>query len=74
MYRKYLVVSFLPSKTGVLPTAFRMTQLPLVTRGINLKVLWRRFTSASLSPSMKRAITLSKAANACQHEAYCIST
>ena len=65
VYLKYLVVSFLPSKTGVLPTALRMTQLPLVTRGISLNVLWRRFTSSSSSPCMNLASTLSKAANAC---------
>lgn len=66
---KYLVVSFLPSSTGVLPTAFLIIQLPLVTFGISLKVLCRRFTSASLSPSpsTKRATHLSKAANACTH-------
>lgn len=48
----------------MLPTAFLITQLPLVTLGISLKVLCRRFTSASLSPSMKRATHLSKAAKA----------
>lgn len=64
---KYLVVSFLPNSTGVLPTAFLMTQLPLVTFGISLKVLCRRFTSTSSSPSMKRAMHLSKAANACDN-------
>ena len=64
---KYLVVSFLPRSTGVLPTAFLITQLPLVTFGISLKVLCRRFTSSSLSPSMKRAMHLSKAAKACSN-------
>ena len=50
-YLKYLVVNFLPSNTGVLPTALRIIQLPLSMRGISLKVLCRLLTSTSESSS-----------------------
>ena len=44
-------VNFLPSSTGVLPTALRIIQLPLSMRGISLKVLCRLLTSTSESSS-----------------------
>ena len=66
-YLKYLVVSFLPRSTGVLPTAFLITQLPLVTLGMSLNVLWRLLASVSSSPPRKRATHQSNAAIACAH-------
>ena len=47
---KYLVVSLLPRRQGVVPTDCLMIQEPLVTRGMSLKVLLRRVCASRLSP------------------------
>ena len=48
---KYLVVSFLPSMTGVLPTLCLMTQLPCTTLGMSLKDRCRRCSASRSSPA-----------------------
>ena len=48
---KYLVVSFLPSMTGVLPTLCLMTQLPCTTLGMSLKERCRRCSASRSSPA-----------------------
>lgn len=54
---KYLAVSLLPRRQGVVPTDCLMIQEPCVTRGISLNVLLRRAIAALLSPPAKNLIT-----------------